>query len=271
MADRFMMFIDGSNLHGVSLTLELKFPVYGTLIQHLFKASTAQWQHSFVGQEGATPARFIRAYYYGVGSIDEWDFDDPTTIRVLRSLFDKNRKVSDFWQTLAQQDSTDNQFNAGIHEQAWNLFLGETRRWYNAKLESFDGNQRFLHSLESNTDFIEVNRDGHWKLDLLNHTAHEKGVDTGFSVDMVTMTAAYDVAILVSGDSDGIPAIRNVKRDGRQVGVIDFYQEDAPDRRGPNLSKALRREVDFITSVSDTELLAENVGVSKAQVSRNSA
>jgi hypothetical protein len=261
MSHRFMMFIDGANLQGVSNTIELKFPSYGTLINHLFQESVSHWGRSFGrSPDPSTPARFVRAYFYGVGSMDEWNLTEAQALKTLRTLFERNSKVARLLITLAErQDRTAE--HVSIEEHGWQLFLEETRRWYDSKVASFEGTKRFLYGLESDTDFIEINRDGHMKLDLLAHTAQEKGVDTGFSVAMSTLTKGYDVALLVSGDSDGIPAIRHVKREGRQVGLIDFYQDDSPEPRGPNLSKALRREVDFITSISDRQLLDANIAV----------
>lgn len=48
---------------------------------------------------------------------------------------------------------------------------------------------------------------------------YEKGVDVKIATDLVAMAYAgeYDVAILVSGDSDLAPAVREVRRLGRVV------------------------------------------------------
>lgn len=73
MAFRFMMFVDGSNLYGVSRKLRLDFNDYEGLFGRFFHACHEQWSRSF--SEDARPAtRFVRTYWYVVGTADEWDF-----------------------------------------------------------------------------------------------------------------------------------------------------------------------------------------------------
>jgi uncharacterized LabA/DUF88 family protein len=79
------------------------------------------------------------------------------------------------------------------------------------------------------TDFIEIRRIGNWKVDFLHKSIGEKGVDTSISVDMVTMLPAYDVALLISGDADGIPSVKYVKNSGRQVGAVEFLKGYPPE------------------------------------------
>ena len=266
MANRFMMFIDGANLKGISDSLGVKIDSHTKLIGNLFRASVSNWKRSFFSPDNIDEAaRFVRAYFFSVGSMDEWDLNDPTSIRTLRNLFDRHQKTSSVWMAAAQQ-------SAGITEQipiierAWQLYFAETARWYESKLAAFDGVGRFLYALESRPDFIEINRDGHWKLDMLSHTAEEKAVDTGLSVTMATMTSSYDVALLISGDYDALPAVRHVKKQGKQVGIVQFVQSDSDNQRGYNLSKAMRREADFVVSVSDTDLIESGVASARPGV-----
>jgi uncharacterized LabA/DUF88 family protein len=263
MAERFMMFIDGANLQSVLSAADLRSDSYDVLIKYLFQASVSQWKSSFDRTEELNiSARFVRAYFYGAGTMDDWDLDDPVSVAALRGMFDRQTKVASAWASIASQQSGKKTGKA-VEELAWDLFLGETRRWYESKKVSHEGTKRFLYAIEMKSPFVEVNKEGHIKLNLLSHTAHEKGVDTGFSVAMVAMAESYDVAILASGDFDGIPAIRHIKGKGKQVGLIDIYQETSTDRRGPNLSKELEREADFVTSVSDRELLEADVVIAK--------
>ena len=52
----------------------------------------------------------------------------------------------------------------------------------------------------------------------------EKGVDVALAVDLVGMAweDAYDVAILVSGDSDYVGAVNKVMGKGRNVEIVSF-------------------------------------------------
>src|SRR3712207_8832405 len=61
------------------------------------------------------------------------------------------------------------------------------------------------------------------KVDLLHHTLNEKGLDTSLAVDMVALQDTYDVALLISGDADGIPGINYVKI-GRHTSELQSRQ-----------------------------------------------
>jgi len=57
--------------------------------------------------------------------------------------------------------------------------------------------------------------DGDWE---------QKGIDTIMAIDMISKAYRdqYDVAILVSGDADHIPAVKEVKNSGKQVYGVYF-------------------------------------------------
>ncbi|MBN1213268.1 MAG: NYN domain-containing protein [candidate division Zixibacteria bacterium] len=52
----------------------------------------------------------------------------------------------------------------------------------------------------------------------------QKGVDVRIAVDMVTygFKNNYDIAIIVSADSDLVPAVENIKAEGKQVELAFF-------------------------------------------------
>ena len=50
----------------------------------------------------------------------------------------------------------------------------------------------------------------------------EKTVDVNLAVDMITFADMYDVAIIVSGDQDYVPAAQAVKNLGKSVVNIAF-------------------------------------------------
>jgi uncharacterized LabA/DUF88 family protein len=56
---------------------------------------------------------------------------------------------------------------------------------------------------------------------------HEKGVDVKIAVDLLVgaYENIYDVAILVSSDTDLIPAIQKVKQLGKEVEYIGFSHQ----------------------------------------------
>ena len=59
----------------------------------------------------------------------------------------------------------------------------------------------------------------------------EKGIDIALAIDMLSLGfhKAYDVAILVSGDGDFIPAVKVIKSLGLRVEVAMFRNALNPD------------------------------------------
>lgn len=85
----------------------------------------------------------------------------------------------------------------------------ELRRWQQrlvARLQSMGWNVEFGHMMENNGVF------------------QEKGVDVHIAVDLLTgaYDDRYDTAVLVSSDTDLIPAIHGVRRKRKKVEYIGF-------------------------------------------------
>ena len=72
----------------------------------------------------------------------------------------------------------------------------------------------------------------------------EKGVDVALAVDLIGMAweDAYNVAILVSGDSDYVGAVSKVMGKGRNVEVVSFRN---------SLSKELKKVCLKVTILDD--------------------
>ena len=83
----------------------------------------------------------------------------------------------------------------------------------------------------------------------------EKGVDTGIAVDMIAKMQHYDVAILISGDADFIPAVGYLKDNLKYVYQFSLAKGVPPTIR--YLSPWLRGLVDCFEAFSELELLSE--------------
>jgi uncharacterized LabA/DUF88 family protein len=86
--------------------------------------------------------------------------------------------------------------------------------------ERYAGQQRFFAALRRNPRVTL--RLGRFQVDRETGTLREKGVDVMLAVDLVrlAMEGAYDVAILLSGDGDLVPAVETVRQVcGRRVEV----------------------------------------------------
>ena len=98
-----------------------------------------------------------------------------------------------------------------------------------------------------------------------HHYTHEKQVDTSIVADMVKGAAidAYDVAILLSGDADFIPAIKVVNNLGKQVFVATWNGIGQAERmRGVaydiiNLVEGMSLFEENNTSLAEPKFIAE--------------
>lgn len=86
--------------------------------------------------------------------------------------------------------------------------------------------QKFFKFLKSNIEKIKIIR-GH--IQNVNGIYKEKGVDVRLALDIYKLgiNHTYDKAILISSDSDLIPAIRMVQRRGKMVKHIGFKHKSS--------------------------------------------
>ncbi len=91
--------------------------------------------------------------------------------------------------------------------------------------EQFHSQHRFITYL-SDIPYVQVK---FGKLVRQGEALVEKSIDVRLAVDMVRYAAMgyYDVAVLVSGDGDFVPAVEAVKEMGRQVECVFFPEETA--------------------------------------------
>ena len=193
---RFVTFVDGSNLDGVLKHLNLRVDDYGAFYRHLFEQSVQDWGRTFAVGAPWEPAQHSRIYWYVVGKMDEWDLTDPKAEHRLRSRFEMNPRMRDTYLEEARRRLPDAAADRQGDE-AWALCYGETREWYENKRRALERKKRFYHGVQSATDFVEIRQEGHWKVDLLSHSMDEKGLDTSLAVDMVALIDSYDVALLI--------------------------------------------------------------------------
>lgn len=99
-------------------------------------------------------------------------------------------------------------------------YVGKVRTDGRKKVQKlFDDQQKLLSKLKS--------KGWRYNLGYLMKTdgkIHEKGVDVSIAVDMVEMACKdkADVFLLVSSDSDLVPAVKSAIRNGKQVVYVGF-------------------------------------------------
>ena len=231
---RFVTFVDGSNLDGVLKHLNLRVDDYGAFYRHVFEQSVHYWGRTFAEGARWPTAQHSRIYWYVVGKMDEWDLSDPKAEARLRTRFEMNPRLRDAYLEDASRRQPDLPMEPPDRGSLEPL-LQRDARVVRRQARALERKKRFYHGVQAATDFVEIRQEGHWKVDLLHHTVNEKGLDTSLAVHMVALQETYDIALLISGDADGIPGINYVKGRSKHVGVAEFRRDPRPTSppRGP--------------------------------------
>ncbi len=256
---RFVTFVDGSNLDGVLKHLNLRVDDYGAFYRHIFDQSVHYWGRTFADGAPWDAAQHSRIYWYVVGKMDEWDLDDPKAVSRIRGRFEMNPRIREPFEIEARRRRPD-LTPERTFEEAWGICFAETRDWYENKRRALEKKKRFYHGVQAATDFVEIRQEGHWKVDLLQRILNEKGLDTGLAVDMVALRDTYDVALLISGDADGIPGINYVKGHSKHVGVVEFRRGSSSDFAGnKGASSRLKIAADFVVQIYESDLIRRDL------------
>lgn len=145
------------------------------------------------------------------------------------------------------------------------------KKWHDDLAETIRQRRDALHTaIQTHTDFLQFRYVGKLALDpfkvrrfesvessyLYEGAIHsEKGIDVALAVDMVTLASDYDVAVLVSGDADFVPAVLEVKR--RLKWVYQFSLAKGIPPRIYYLSADLKTYVDRFIYVDELEFLRD--------------
>ena len=258
MANRFQIFVDGSNLIGSIKKLGIKVSDYQNFYRYVFQESARIWRSSF-DEDTEINARLIRVYWYQIGTMDDINLDDPKLQANLKLRFDNDKELKRFYMPLAAQQCP-GQPSEKLSIEAWSMCFKEATEWYQEKKQGLYQSRGFNEAIRNSTDFVEMVECGHWKVNLLHRTLTEKGVDTALAVDMVTMSDNFEVAVLISGDADSIPSVNYLKGRGKHVGVIDLIKGYPPERKGRQTSTKLQSAADFVVPIYEMDLVKGKLG-----------
>jgi uncharacterized LabA/DUF88 family protein len=258
--------------------LELRVDDYGTFYRHIFEQAVSCWGRSFADGAAWPTAQHSRINWYVVGRMDEWDLSDPRVEDRLRSRFDaRNRMKEVYARDVASEFGVSNRLGVlsqssgtpdASAQKAWRDYFSEICQWYEYKAKALEKKKRFYHGVQAATDFLEVHQQGHWKLDMLYRSVSEKGLDTSLAVDMVALQETYDVALLISGDADGIPGINYVKSRSKHVGVVEFRRGSSQDSYAKGTSSRLKNAADFVVQIFEFDLIRMNIAYRAVESSR---
>jgi len=215
---RACIFVDGENFRHSIVEL---FPQFR---QEDYLPKSAKWTNLFdwIVRNVVENGERLRTYWYVIKSLDffPYRFPDPTkgsdpekTEEVLQRLLSEYEPYQKELDDLAPKDRATR--------------MGEIvktlKQRKNTMQGRFDGWIVIQDGISENHKAIEFRRAGAVKYNLFYKSLGiEKAVDVKLACDMIILRGMYDIAIIVSGDQDYVPAVEVLKDCGKRVVNVAF-------------------------------------------------
>lgn len=243
MARRACVFVDGENFrHSIG---EL-FPSFRRE-DYLPKASNWTSFFNWLAAMAAPPSERVRTYWYVIQSIDFWPWDFPSVKTESDKLYRLLIHHPPFKQELDKL--TDQVHRADRLEQ----IVQELEDDRDKMTKRFEGWTTMQNGIATKHDAVEFRRSGAIKYDLFKKSlGPEKAVDVKLAVDLITLRDIYNVAVIVSGDQDYIPAVQVIKDSGKLVINVAF--ETRSGQLLPGGARRLNQMTDRALTVSHKDL-----------------
>jgi len=245
------IFIDGENLrHSIC---DLFQPPDFHPAEYLPKQ--ADWHGFFDYLVKAANAELrLRTYWYTVAEIDFWPFGlqkllKPMNYPNLETVIRKNPNYNKELNGILDPNQR------GMRATQIGQDLATHEREMRAR---FEGWHTVQNGIASQVDSVEFRRAGSIKYDLFTRSlGSEKGVDVKLATDMIRLKDIYDVAIILSGDGDYVPAVQAVKDSGKHIINVSFLRKSGGVLPGGarRLNQATDRTIEVDHAVSAQFLL----------------
>jgi len=259
--EKTCVFVDGENLrHAIC-----------DLFKDCFEAkdylpNKANWSDFFDKTTELTnsPKRF-RAYWFTINYLDIFP-DSIEKIENIPQTIDFFSRKSTYF--LKKYSSMDKSNKADVEK-----LIDDTKAFLCKRRDKmkkrFEGWHKVQDAIQTQGNAIEFRRAGAIRYDCFTDSlGTEKAVDVKLAVDLIKLQSIYDVAILVSGDQDYVPAVQAVKDMGKRVINICFKNQ-----KGfllPGGSKHLNKISDSSYAI-EYDRMKSFMGLSKSTLSTASA
>ena len=202
------IFIDGENLrHSLC---DLFKPTEFDPTDYLPK--TARWEEffDFLATRCYSSTR-LRTYWYVVEAVEFWPWKLPNEDEKLLRVISKHPPYAEELKRAGQKVETARRLSTTIQDERTRF---EKR---------FHGWHIIQNGIATQHDATEFRRAGTIRYDLFKkELGKEKAVDVMLAVDMLELSPIYEVAIILSGDGDYVPAVQAVKDKGKRVINVSF-------------------------------------------------
>ena len=211
---RVCVFVDGENFrHNIGDLFHPEFQ------RSDYLPKQADWTKLFnwIVEQSSDDASRVRTYWYVVQYLDFSLFG-------LDRLRDDAAKAASVLQRHAPYKSELAAIEDAAAKQERVVEMIDTLRERQDQIQRrFDGWTRVQNGIARQHDAVEFRRAGGIRYDLIQRQfGSEKAVDVKLACDMVVLKDIYDVAVIVSGDQDYVPAVGLIKDAGKRVINVAF-------------------------------------------------
>lgn len=212
---RVCVFVDGENFRHAICEL-----FAGQYDRREYLPKQAEWGNFFnwlVEKACGTDSIRLRTYWYVVEHIDFFPYTFPSLpdkSMELKRLLAKNEIIRQELENLSSTALLNQRMSAKVEE------LLEVRR----KMEQrFRGWRTVQDGIATGHEAIEFRRAGAIAYNLFDESlGQEKAVDVKLACDLIVLRDIYDVAVILSGDQDYVPAVQWVKDCGKRTVNVAF-------------------------------------------------
>ena len=206
------VFVDGENFRHSIVKLYTQFH------QEDYLPKSADWTKLFewIVTSAIGSGDRLRTYWYVIKTLDFYPSHFPSALKEpakLQSL-------------LSQHEPYKKELDALVEPQLsarMNAMVSDLQAWQNVMTQRFNTWTAIQDEIAEHYRSIEFRRAGAMTCNSFERQlGREKAVDVKLATDMITLCDIYDVAIIVSGDQDYVPAVEVIKDYGKQVVSVAF-------------------------------------------------
>jgi uncharacterized LabA/DUF88 family protein len=190
----------------------------GDFSQEEYLPKKADWEGFFENlmSQCHSPER-LRTYWYVIEQVDFYPYrfpeDEPTLIKLLSKhppYRDELSRIKD-----------------GALVQRIKQIVDELKERERDFRRRFEGWIEIQNGIAQKHKGVEFRRAGAIRYNLFDKSlGQEKAVDVKLAVDLLELRNIYEVAIIVSGDQDYVPAVQAIKDSGKRVINVCFLTRD---------------------------------------------
>lgn len=218
MEKRVCVFVDGENLRH---SIVDAFRGQGLFESYEYLPASAKWAEFFdwiVDEVAGAKGRRLRTYWYTINGLafnpyGLKNLKKPGNEKRAKEILSRNRPFREKLSGLSE-----NQATTKIQKKLDELLTEQQ------KMSSrFEGWKEVQEGIAKRHRSVEFRRSGVMSYRLFESKfSQEKAVDVKLACDMLMLKEIYDVAVIVSGDQDYVPAVEIVKDFGKEVFNVAF-------------------------------------------------